>query len=594
MKRIFLILSVFFLSLGLFSQKTDVEKLLQEGKKAYAEGRFEEAISKLKLAISLIQNRQRLVEAYLELGLTYFTIGETEKAREALRNALSINPRLVLDPEYYPPKFLTLAEEVRKDFIINIRLKANVAAEFRVDGELVGRGTLIPVSLPRGKHKFIVGASGYGTVERELEVKRSGEVLVFNLAPVQRPKPAEGVKVVQARRGRSRLLYYIGGGVALGGAILALVASKKGPNQGTLKITTVPSGATIEIDGEKVGKSPLTVNVAPGTHEVKAVIDLFGEATAQVKVERGKTHSVTMELAPYKYRFKGWKEGFLYPVGITVGREGNVYFTEYFEKRVVKLGPEGGFIKASPPFDFLLGPTGIHYSMANDQLYFIGYMYGVFILDKRDLSIKEGFDLHFDKSVGLTSDGTPDLYISDSGRIFKFSPASGEVIDKWDVSNPNGITYLDGVLYITQCTNHRILKLDVSGNRQGEIRDSRFVCPSGIDSDGVSLYVGDWKKGKIYKMLPGGKIALSFGPGEEGLVGLAVDKNTGDVWATWTEKGRIGHWKMLPGSLASSPRVKVAVLAGNIRTGAVRKAVRGRPRSLPLRLKIEKPRRRRK
>jgi len=86
-----ILIFVFTMSIPVYSQQSsDIEKLLEEGKKAYAEGNFEKAIEKLSLAISIIKTKSRLVDAYLTLSLTYFTIGNEEKAKEGIKKPFQL------------------------------------------------------------------------------------------------------------------------------------------------------------------------------------------------------------------------------------------------------------------------------------------------------------------------------------------------------------------------------------------------------------------------------------------------------------------------------------------------------------------------
>ncbi len=541
MRRIFLIFFVLFFSFYLYPQKSEVEKLLEEGKKAYAEGRFQEAISKLNLAISLIQNKQKLVDAYLNLGLTYFTIGKTELAKDALKKALAINPRLVLDPEYFPPKFLTLTEEVRRDFIVNIKLQANVTADFEVDGELVGRGMLIPVSIPKGKHTFTVSARGYKTVKKELDVERDAMTLVFELAPLERPQAPQGVKVSAGKKGGSKLLYYLGGAAVAGGIVALLASRKKAPSTAKLTIETEPSGALVEIDGREVGVSPLSVDVSPGSHRIKAELKVFGEASKDITVEKGKQYEIKLELAPYKYKLDKCYS-FSRPISVTIDDEGKIYVTDRIDRRVYKLSSSGDILKRK---EFDEEPWVITFSESEHALYLALHL--PYYLVKLDTGLGEYWrrPLPFKGSSGMTTDKKGSVYVGylEGGKIYKFSN-SGDVIKSWDAKNPTCMTIMDETLYVTSLSPE-ILKFSLDGKSQGKLKVSGIKNTTGIGTDGVCLYVTDSYDGSIHKIFPNGEEVLSFGGGGSNqVVTLAVDKKSGDVWVARRIAGKVCHWSL--------------------------------------------------
>ncbi len=234
-----LIFSFFFLLLqpNLFAQKSEVEKLLEEGRKAYAEGNFEVAIEKLTLAITLIKNKAQLVEAYLSLALTYFTIGKEEKTKEQVRKALTVNPRLMVDPEYYPPKFIALVEEVRREFIVPVAISLNVPAKIYIDDNLIGQAQMLTLDLTKSVHVIRAEAPGYKTLEEKIEVTTPNQKIQLQLekmVPIKEEKKItapvkkeEGiVKKEGKKKGVSKWIW-IGGGLLLGLVVLAALASKK-------------------------------------------------------------------------------------------------------------------------------------------------------------------------------------------------------------------------------------------------------------------------------------------------------------------------------------------------------------------------------
>ena len=87
-------------------------------------------------------------------------------------------------------------------------------------------------------------------------------------------------------------------------------------------------------------------------------------------------------------------------------------------------------------------------------------------------------------------------------------------------NSPTGITYFNGYLYISDQTNHKIRRIDVSngttntiagpaagcypscsaGDADGTGNTARFNVPVGITTDGINLYVADYTNYKIRKI----------------------------------------------------------------------------------------------
>ncbi|MCB9650682.1 MAG: PEGA domain-containing protein [Deltaproteobacteria bacterium] len=105
----------------------------------------------------------------------------------------------------------------------------------------------------------------------------------------QRPPPRRGL-----------LLWVLAAGaLALGGGVYMARGGSTIP-QGRLRIVTEPHGADVQIDGEAMGTTPVTVPGLRGDVEHKVVIRLEGYATVERKVRfgGGETRSLTLDLVP--------------------------------------------------------------------------------------------------------------------------------------------------------------------------------------------------------------------------------------------------------------------------------------------------------
>ncbi len=568
-KAVFVSLFLIFIFPVFSGQKNNAGKLLEEGKKAYIAGRYSEAIKKLNLAVNFIKNKQQLVDAYITLALTYFTVGDENGARENLKKALSANPRLVLDPDYYPPKFISLAEEVRKELLVEIKLKSNVVAKFRVDGEEVGTGTLIPVSLPKGLHSFRVEAEGYRPIERKIEISSGGQILYFELSPVKPalPKPPEGVKLQAGKKGGSKLLYYLGGAALGAGVVAVVVSSKKStPKEAVLNITTEPPGAEIEVDGVRKGTAPLTVNVSEGSHKIRAYMELYGEATREIQVKGGRNYNVSVTLSPYKYKFDRCFSGYNYTFSAVVDSDGNVYFTATGMQAVIKMDSRGSVLRKAPMGRLPLGIAYFH--TANEESIFVSTFYGWLFKYGLDLEPVWSKFANFEESGGMVADEKGSVYICDNlgDLIYKYS-VKGNFQKTWKVSSPLFITYLKNTLYVTT-TDGYIKKFSTSGESKGRVSPSKEISsPGGISTDGRHLYVVDTGKKKVVKMFPDGVVFVSFDISNlQEIMDIAANPRKGDVWIATGNMGKICHWNMTNETI-SSGKMEVKTIGTYQRVG---------------------------
>ena len=70
------------------------------------------------------------------------------------------------------------------------------------------------------------------------------------------------------------------------------------PVEGWLSLTTEPSGATITIDGEYRGLSPLELEMVPGSdHRISASMAGHHPAEESLEIDSGRTHEVHLQLA---------------------------------------------------------------------------------------------------------------------------------------------------------------------------------------------------------------------------------------------------------------------------------------------------------
>jgi len=127
-----------------------------------------------------------------------------------------------------------------------------------VDGDLIGTTPLeAPHVVTAGRHEVEVRAAGFETLRREITVGGGAVVTI---------RPA-----------------------------LAVTAES-----GTIHISLGVPGASVAVDGERVGASPLAeaVSVEPGPHVVTASRRGYDAARAEVEVSSGEATSVELTLTP--------------------------------------------------------------------------------------------------------------------------------------------------------------------------------------------------------------------------------------------------------------------------------------------------------
>jgi len=123
----------------------------------------------------------------------------------------------------------------------------------------------------------------------------------------------------------------------------------------------------------------------------------------------------------------------------------------------------------------------------------------------------------FNHPTGLAADGEGNLYVSDtfSGTVRKITPKGGVSTVVKDLSEPTGLCWKDGALYIAETGANRIVKLQdgkvviVAGSGEATLTDGKteqaaFSGPQGVAiGDDGNIYVADTGNGAIRKIKDG-------------------------------------------------------------------------------------------
>ncbi len=259
----FVVISFFFVFVlfnsftPLYSQQTDIDKLLEDGKKAYIDGDYEKAVRLLNQAIALIKTKNKLLEAHLSLALTYFTINQLDNATEQIKNVLKLSPSFRPDPEFYSPKFLKLFDDVKKRNIRDVEIVSiPEGAKIFIDNEDKGFTPFTGV-LYLGKHIIRIIKENYEELEKEIYVDPTKiNKFTEELKPLPTPtvtekieeKPISKEKLdVPPKKSKSSLLFIVGGALVAGVVIAVLLASKKKeekPKIASITVSFSPNPAT--------------------------------------------------------------------------------------------------------------------------------------------------------------------------------------------------------------------------------------------------------------------------------------------------------------------------------------------------------------
>lgn len=198
-------------------------------------------------------------------------------------------------------------------------------AEISLDGEALGISPLDNLRIDAGSHQLELHLPRYQPDVRDIEVTGRGinQTFALSLAPdwagvtlVTEPADARvsiddepvtvtdgGIEVLSGRRSLqvsapgfrdARRELTIEAGVDQDLGTIALV-----PANGVLELSSNPSGANVTVDGEFVGRTPVTIELSPGAaHLVQLAKAGYQRRSQQVAIDQGQTETRTVTLEP--------------------------------------------------------------------------------------------------------------------------------------------------------------------------------------------------------------------------------------------------------------------------------------------------------
>ncbi|MCK6505705.1 PEGA domain-containing protein [Myxococcota bacterium] len=213
-------------------------RALDEGRILYERAEFDDAVSALKGAVSLLEealpvttDNRLLIDALLMQGLTHFSVGDEEPARAAFERVALLDPTRRLDPVNYSGPTVEFFDQARAAVeargVGALAVEGEEGAQVYVDGRARGPVPLRVDGLPAGPHAvLVVGAEG----------RRGFEQVEITQARVETVQPAlelglrvqAGTTDEAAARQTEQLYEALG---AYTDAELVLVAGQSGPGE---------------------------------------------------------------------------------------------------------------------------------------------------------------------------------------------------------------------------------------------------------------------------------------------------------------------------------------------------------------------------
>jgi hypothetical protein len=232
----------------LHAQPTDgdrkAEGLLRKATGLHASADFEEALRLLELARFTARDKVLRARIELDLAVNNEALGRIQAARDALRAALEHDPLLELHPGRFKASTIALFREVRGGLRgrIEITCEGRPCGTVWIDGVELGQAQRGALAI--GRHHLVVHSSdGKATHDRRI-VLGAGQLLRLH---VRFPRP-----------------------------------------RGSLSVRSTPAGATVILDGKRIGRTPLVQGgLEVGPHVVTLRREGLVERTVPIEIADG-------------------------------------------------------------------------------------------------------------------------------------------------------------------------------------------------------------------------------------------------------------------------------------------------------------------
>lgn len=201
------------------------EDLVEKGIDAYYRPNFSTAIELLETAVQDTSLRKELaVKAHLYIGGSYYALGDLEKAENAFKNAVQLDPEVKMHRVIFSPDLIAEVEKIIDRRVATIRVSTVPSgANVEIDDEFIG---LSPQDKPvfEGRYRIKVSKNGYADQEKTVAMM-GGEMreVPFTMqgktvTPVYREQPR-----VTEKGGSKKWLWILGGTLVAGGVATYLL-----------------------------------------------------------------------------------------------------------------------------------------------------------------------------------------------------------------------------------------------------------------------------------------------------------------------------------------------------------------------------------
>jgi len=238
---------------------------LAEGRVLYERADFESAIPVLESAREQLQDgmvgatdSKDLIDTLLLLGLAHASIGQQDAARADFERVVVLDPTRELDAVNYPPKMVSLFNDVRaavraKPAAQIVVQAAEPDAEVFLDTQPEGKAPMTLEGLPPGEHFLLVRGTGGKRSYTRVQLA-AGQHLVYQ-APLQGRIFAEAGQSSSERSRQVKQLYSsLGVHVATG---IVVLGGETGDGQVALQLYETRTGNFSQALAAPAGNDPV-------------------------------------------------------------------------------------------------------------------------------------------------------------------------------------------------------------------------------------------------------------------------------------------------------------------------------------------------
>jgi tetratricopeptide (TPR) repeat protein len=121
------------------------------------------------------RGKEILTNSYEMLGRAYYNIGLQEKASEAFRSLIHVQPQYVMSKEKVSPKVVDFFNSVKKSLVGYLAVTSKPpGAKVSLNGEFLGLTDFFPIEVLAGEYSAEISRPGYRTETRSISIAPKG------------------------------------------------------------------------------------------------------------------------------------------------------------------------------------------------------------------------------------------------------------------------------------------------------------------------------------------------------------------------------------------------------------------------------------